>query len=65
MSLGSILYVMAVKILGAAVTSVLAATAPLFAVPFSILFLKERVTPLILVGTIVAVVGIWVVILGV
>ena len=64
MGLGSILYVNAVFFTGAAVTSVIAATAPLFALPFSIIFLKEKVTPLILLGTLLTISGVWLVVLG-
>lgn len=64
MGLGSILYVNAVFFTGAAVTSVIAAIAPLFALPFSIIFLKEKMTPLILVGTILTISGVWLVVLG-
>lgn len=63
MGLGSILYVHAVFFTGAAVTSVIAATAPLFALPFSIIFLKEKITPLILLGTLLAIGGVWLVVL--
>jgi drug/metabolite transporter (DMT)-like permease len=64
MGIGSILYVNAVFITGAAVTSVIAATAPLFALPFTIIFLKEKVTPLILLGTILTICGVWLTVLG-
>ncbi len=64
MGIGSILYVNAVFFTGAAVTSVIAATAPLFALPFTIFFLKEKVTPLILLGTILTISGVWLVVLG-
>ncbi len=64
MGIGSILYVNAVFFTGAAVTSVIAATAPLFALPFTVFFLKEKVTPLILLGTILAISGVWLVVLG-
>ncbi|MFX1319160.1 MAG: DMT family transporter [Promethearchaeota archaeon] len=64
MGVGSILYVNAVFFTGAAVTSVIAATAPLFALPFTILFLKEKVTPLILLGTFLTISGVWLVVLG-
>lgn len=64
MGIGSILYVNAVFFTGAAITSVIAATAPLFALPFTIYFLKEKVTPLILLGTILTIGGVWLVILG-
>ena len=64
MGIGSILYVNAVFFTGAAVTSVIASTAPLFALPFTIVFLKERVTLLILLGTILTISGVWLVVLG-
>jgi drug/metabolite transporter (DMT)-like permease len=64
MGIGSFLYVTAVKYAGAALSSVLAATAPLFALPASFLVLKERITPAIVAGTIAAVLGVWLVILG-
>ncbi|MHA2427718.1 MAG: DMT family transporter [Candidatus Hermodarchaeia archaeon] len=64
MGLGSILYVNAVFFTGAAITSVIAATAPLFALPFSILFLKEKMTPIILLGTLLTIGGVWLVVLG-
>jgi len=64
MGIGSILYVNAVFFTGAAVTSVIAATAPLFALPLTILFLKEKVTPLILVGTLLTIAGVWLVVLA-
>jgi len=64
MGIGSFLYVMAVKYTGAALSSVLAATAPLFALPASLLILKERITRTIVAGTIATVLGVWLVILG-
>lgn len=64
MGIGSVLYVSTVAITGAAVTSVIAASAPLFALPLAIFYLKEKITPLILLGTMCAVLGIWFVILG-
>lgn len=65
MGIGSLLYVTAVKFTGAAVTSVIASTAPLFALPFSIIVLKERVTSLVLIGTLFTIIGVWLVILGI
>jgi drug/metabolite transporter (DMT)-like permease len=64
MGIGSILYVCTVAITGAAVTSIIAASAPLFALPLAIFYLKEKITPLILLGTMFTVLGIWLVILG-
>jgi drug/metabolite transporter (DMT)-like permease len=65
MGLGSILYVFAVKYTGAAITSVIASTAPLFAAPLSFYFLKEKMTLFVGVGTILTILGIWLVILGI
>jgi drug/metabolite transporter (DMT)-like permease len=64
MGVGSIMYVTAVQLAGAAVMSVLAATAPIFALPFAALYLKEKITPLILLGTVLSISGIWLVVLG-
>ncbi|MFX1300191.1 MAG: DMT family transporter [Promethearchaeota archaeon] len=64
MGIGSLLYVLTVAFTGAAVTSVIAASAPLFALPFAVFYLKEKITPLILLGTLCTVLGIWFVILG-
>jgi drug/metabolite transporter (DMT)-like permease len=63
MGIGSILYVNAVFFTGATVTSVIAATAPLFALPFTVIYLKEKVTPLILLGTILSISGVWLAVL--
>ncbi|MFW9830949.1 MAG: DMT family transporter [Candidatus Thorarchaeota archaeon] len=64
MGIGSILYVNAVYFTGAAVTSVISSTAPLFALPFAIFYLKEKVTPVILLGTLLTIIGVWLVVLG-
>lgn len=64
MGIGSLLYVTAVKYTGAALSSVLAATAPLFALPASFAILKESITRAIIAGTIATVVGVWLVVLG-
>ncbi len=55
---GSLLYVYAVIEAGAARTAVLSATAPLLALPLSIIFLDERLTARIGVGTLLCVFGI-------
>jgi drug/metabolite transporter (DMT)-like permease len=64
MGIGSIMYVTAVQLAGAAVMSVLASTAPIFALPFAALILKERITLRILIGTALTVCGVWFVVLG-
>ena len=60
---GSLMYVYAVVTAGAAKTAVLSATSPLLAMPLSILFLKERFTQRIGIGTILCVAGIVLVVL--
>jgi len=65
MAIGSLLYVMAVAIVGAAIMSVLASTAPLFAVPVSVLILKEKVTTVAGVGILATIIGVTLVIIGI
>lgn len=60
---GSLMYVYAVVTAGAAKTAVLSATSPLLAMPLSILFLKERFTRRIGLGTVLCVAGIVLVVL--
>ncbi len=55
---GSLLYVYAVLEAGAARTAVLSASAPLMALPLSVMFLGERLTGRVLVGTVLCVAGI-------
>lgn len=64
MAVGSLLYVTAVSYLGAAITSVIASTAPLFAVPVSVFYLKEKLTRLTVVGIALTLLGVFMVILG-
>ncbi|MFW9967041.1 MAG: DMT family transporter [Candidatus Thorarchaeota archaeon] len=58
MALGSVLYVAMVKYIGAAMGSVVGSTSPLFAVPVSIVILKERPTRLALLGIVIAILGV-------
>ncbi len=58
MTLGSLLYTYSVNFIGAAVSSVLGSTAPLFALPISILILKEKYTLQSLLGAILTVSGV-------
>ena len=60
---GSLMYVYAVVTAGAAKTAVLSATSPLLALPLSMVFLKERFTQRIGVGTLLCVAGIVLVVL--
>ncbi len=65
MGLGSMFYVAAVKYAGAAVSSVIFASAPLFAVPISVVFLKERLTAIACFGIAMTIIGVILVVLGV
>ena len=56
--MGSLLFVLAIQTAGAGRTAVLTSTAPLLAMPFSVLWLHERPTRWTLVGTILTSVGI-------
>ncbi len=58
LGLGSLLYIAAIEEAGAGKTAVLTSTMPLFNLPLVVLFLKERVTPRIVLGTITCVAGI-------
>jgi drug/metabolite transporter (DMT)-like permease len=64
MALGSLFYVSAVAMVGAAIMSVIASSAPLFAVPVSVLVLKERLTPLAGVGILATIIGVILVVVG-
>ncbi len=61
--LGSILFIYAVDEIGAAKTAFLTTSAPIFALPMGMMFLAERLTPRVLVGTAVTIAGIWLVLL--
>jgi DME family drug/metabolite transporter len=55
---GSIAFLAAVKYAGAVITSVLASTTPLFALPISIFVLKEKLTRLALMGIFATILGV-------
>jgi DME family drug/metabolite transporter len=59
---GGLFFIIGLKYAGSARTAILSATAPLFGVPLSMIMLRERVTVKIVLGTILCVVGIWLVI---
>jgi len=61
--LGSILFIYAVDDLGAAKTAFLTTSAPVFALPMGVLLLGERLTPRVLLGTLLTIAGIWLVLL--
>ncbi|MHA2424900.1 MAG: DMT family transporter [Candidatus Thorarchaeota archaeon] len=58
MSMGALLYTYTVDLIGASVAALLGSTAPLFAIPISILILKENYTGKSLVGALFAVLGV-------
>jgi drug/metabolite transporter (DMT)-like permease len=60
---GSVLFIYAVEHIGAAKTAFVTTSAPLFALPMGFLFLAERLTPRILMGTAVTIAGLWLVLL--
>ncbi len=64
MAISSLFYVTSVKLVGAAVTSVLASTAPLFAVPASVVCLKENLSLVGVVGILATVIGVVLVVLS-
>jgi drug/metabolite transporter (DMT)-like permease len=61
--LGSMLFVWAVEFAGAARASLLITTSPLIGVPLSAIFLKERITPAVWIGTLLALAGVWLVLM--
>ncbi len=58
MAIGSLLYVWMVQLLNAALASVVGSTSTLFAVPVSVLYLKERVSWIAAIGIILTVIGV-------
>ncbi len=59
---GGLFFMLGVKYAGTARTAILSSTAPLFGVPLSMLILREKITAKIVLGTILCVIGIWLVI---
>lgn len=64
MTMGTLLYTYTVKMIGASIASLLGSTSPLFAVPISIIFLKESVSRQSIVGVLLTVVGVILVIVA-
>jgi drug/metabolite transporter (DMT)-like permease len=56
--LGGILFLQAILYAGAAKTTVLTTSAPLFGLPLSLIFLKERITGRVVAGMVLGVLGI-------
>ena len=61
--IGSVLFIYAVEHEGAARTAFVTTSAPIFALPMGMLFLSEKLTPRILLGTALTIAGIWLVLL--
>lgn len=57
--IGMIVWTLTVEYAGAARAALLNTAAPLIGVPLSVIFLHERVTPKVVVGTLLAVFGVW------
>lgn len=55
---GGIFFLLAIRYAGAGKAAVLGSAAPVFGLPLSILFLKERVTPRLIAGTLLVVLGV-------
>ncbi|MBN2230032.1 MAG: DMT family transporter [Candidatus Thorarchaeota archaeon] len=64
MAVGSLLYVTAVASVGATIMSVISSTAPLFAIPVSVFFLKEKLTRITVIGIFATLVGVILVVVG-
>lgn len=62
--LGSLLYTIATKYVGATITSLLDSMAPIFGLAIAVPFLGEKVTKRVILGTIMSVTGVAIVILG-
>jgi drug/metabolite transporter (DMT)-like permease len=56
--IGTLLFIMAIQITGAGRTAILSSTAPLLAMPFSMLWLRERPSRWTVAGTLLTVVGV-------
>ena len=59
--IGMVLFIIAIQLIGAGKTVVLAATSPLLLLPFSVFILKEKLTRITLIGIITGIVGIYLV----
>ncbi len=59
--LSSLFYVLSVQKLGAGQTAVLSSLGPLFALPVAFIWLKEKITKLIIIGTSLTLIGLYIV----
>ncbi|NHJ41307.1 MAG: DMT family transporter [Asgard group archaeon] len=62
-TLGSLLYIFALSFSEASTTAAITAASPLIATPLSIIFLKEKVSLMLIIGTLLTMCGIWLIIL--
>jgi drug/metabolite transporter (DMT)-like permease len=58
---GSLLFIYSVQEIGAAKTAFLTTSAPIFALPMGMMFLSEKLTSRVLLGTAITIAGIWLV----
>ncbi|TFG30688.1 DMT family transporter [Candidatus Thorarchaeota archaeon] len=65
MTMGSLLYTYTVKLIGASIAALLGSTSPLFALPISILILKEKFNRRSIFGAILTVLGVMLVVLAI
>jgi drug/metabolite transporter (DMT)-like permease len=61
--IGMIVWTLTVEYAGAARASLLNTASPLIGVPLSVVFLRERVTRLVALGTLLSVLGVWLILL--
>jgi drug/metabolite transporter (DMT)-like permease len=59
--IGSLLYVFSVQEAGAGKTAILTSTMPLFSLPLAVLFLSEKINLVVILGTLICILGIWLV----
>jgi drug/metabolite transporter (DMT)-like permease len=62
MGIGGLFYIAAVEQAGAGRTAILTSTMPLFSLPLAVLFLHERLTRRVALGTAICILGIWLII---
>ncbi|MBN1330796.1 MAG: DMT family transporter [Candidatus Heimdallarchaeota archaeon] len=62
-TIGGLLYVFALSYTSASTTAAITAAAPLIAAPLSVVFLKEKFSILLFIGTLLTVIGIWLIII--
>ncbi|NHJ49085.1 MAG: DMT family transporter [Asgard group archaeon] len=62
-TIGSLLYLLALANSEASTIAAITATSPLIATPLSVIFLKEKVSLLLILGTFITLCGIWLIIL--